>query len=70
MQQNVSTKLVALVVVVFVAVIGFLGFKFVFKGNGSSGKAPAEAEKFLHPGSNTMRPSGGGNGGRPGMPGG
>ena len=73
MQQSVSPKIVALIVVVLVAVVGLVGYKFVFKPNSSSGKPPPEAEKWLNPGG-TMKPAGGrggmtGGNGAPGMQG-
>lgn len=58
MKQNISPPVMAAIVIVFVVVVGFLGYKYAFSGNGSSGKPPPEAQKWVNPGGNMRAPGG------------
>src|SRR5687768_6218713 len=50
MKQSLSPGVVAAIIVVVVAVLGFFGYRMVGGSKQSSGKAPPEAQKWLNPG--------------------
>lgn len=55
MNKELDSKMAAPIVVVVVIMIIIAGYLYLKNGNGSSGKPPPEAEKFLHPGSSDSK---------------
>ena len=76
-QQSVSTGMVVAAIAVLVIIIAVVGWKVIGSGNGSTGAAPPEAQKWIknpaagmsgnyHPANSAPPGAMGGSGGGPG----